>query len=133
MCSYRLLVKIKLNIALWGKLPDVCSDNRPPEYRQSQQQAKTQAGSSDGEEKSWDEKRSQTVDIHHEEHQKHWYDIDEKRKKQLEVSDKVITSGALWYSRQDRSGEGLPQGLLYSALVITHTIRSVQREYYTHI
>lgn len=37
------------------------------------------------EEKRWDEHQEQQVEIHHEERQKHWYDLDEKRKKQLEV------------------------------------------------
>lgn len=36
-------------------------------------------------EKEWHEHSVQQVDIHHEEQKKHWYDLDDKRKKELEV------------------------------------------------
>ena len=34
---------------------------------------------------NWDEHKHQKVDIPHEEQQKNWWDLDEKRKKELEV------------------------------------------------
>lgn len=37
------------------------------------------------EEKPWDQHSHQKVDIPHEEQKKNWYDLDEKRKKELEV------------------------------------------------
>ena len=34
---------------------------------------------------NWDEHKHQKVDIPHEEQQKNWWDLDDKRKKELEV------------------------------------------------
>lgn len=34
---------------------------------------------------NWDEHKHQKVDIPHEEQKKNWWDLDEKRKKELEV------------------------------------------------
>ncbi|KAF9810496.1 hypothetical protein IEO21_06891 [Rhodonia placenta] len=47
------------------------------------------------EEKRWDEHQEQQVEIHHEERQKHWYDLDEKRKKQLEIGGGLAAGAAL--------------------------------------
>ncbi|KAF8588707.1 carbohydrate-binding module family 12 protein [Ramaria rubella] len=83
--------------ALWGKLPEHDSESRPAEYQQPQQQAPPQykGGSLDGEEKPWHEQHSQKVEVHHEEQQKHWYDLDDKRKKELEIGGGLAAGLAL--------------------------------------
>ncbi|KAJ7072507.1 carbohydrate-binding module family 12 protein [Mycena amicta] len=37
----------------------------------------------------------QTVDVHHDEREKHWYDLDDKRKKELEIGGGLLAGAAL--------------------------------------
>ncbi|CCL98522.1 uncharacterized protein FIBRA_00521 [Fibroporia radiculosa] len=46
-------------------------------------------------EKRWDEHQEQQVDIHHEERQKSWHNLDPRRKKQLEVGGGLVAGLAL--------------------------------------
>lgn len=61
--------------ALFGRIPEHEYQNQHPQGQQQQQS-----------EKPWDQHSEQTVDIPHEEKKKKWYEIDDHRKKQLEVS-----------------------------------------------
>src|SRR5258705_6492342 len=66
--------------ALWGRMHRGHGSDRPPEKNDSSQM--------------WHEHKTQQVEIPHEERQKKWYDLDDKRKKELEVRvfDFVMTS-----------------------------------------
>ena len=71
---------------------------------------------------NWDEHKHQKVDIPPEEQKKNWWDLDEKRKKELEVR-------ACWHraplgandATSPRSVEVSPSALLRSALVSSLT------------
>ncbi|KAI0697273.1 carbohydrate-binding module family 12 protein [Cytidiella melzeri] len=65
--------------ALWARLPEEYGvpSQASPDYKQPQQPYH--------EEKPWDQHQHQKVDIDHEEQKKNWYDLDDKRKKELEI------------------------------------------------
>ena len=84
--------------ALWGRLPDDdCGGEKQgggyqpsyqPAYEQPPQQpVQEQRPPLDSQQsgQNWDEHKHQKVDIPHEEQKKNWWDLDDHRKKQLEV------------------------------------------------
>ncbi|KAJ7755718.1 carbohydrate-binding module family 12 protein [Mycena maculata] len=87
--------------ALWGRLDD--HDTGESNYHQAQQQhAHHHRHHSQGEKQLHDVLESQaprpsgqSVDIHHEERQKHWYDLDDNRKKELEIGGGLLAGAAL--------------------------------------
>ncbi|KAF8520393.1 carbohydrate-binding module family 12 protein [Hysterangium stoloniferum] len=92
--------------ALWGKIPDI----RPQEERQQYQH----------EEKPWHEQHSQQVEIHQEEKEKHWYDIDDHRKKQLEIGGglaagvALLAGGYIAYQHHEKKSEEEKKTLVWS-------------------
>ncbi|KAI0093201.1 carbohydrate-binding module family 12 protein [Irpex rosettiformis] len=81
--------------ALWARLPEEYGapsepqpGYQPPSYQQPQQPQAVP-------EKSWDEHSHQKVDIPPEEQKKNWWDLDEKRKKELEIGGGLALGAAL--------------------------------------
>ncbi|KZT67294.1 carbohydrate-binding module family 12 protein [Daedalea quercina L-15889] len=60
-----------------------------------------------GDEKRWDQHQTQQVDIHHEERKKNWWDLDDHRKKQLEIGGGLVAGlaavGAGYYAYHEHN------------------------------
>ncbi|KAI0727103.1 carbohydrate-binding module family 12 protein [Fomitopsis betulina] len=111
--------------ALWGRVEQPIGDYQPqqqqgggynPGYIQPQQPQQPQyqtppppqAGGYGGDEKKpWDQHQEQSVDIPHEERKKNWYDIDDHRKKQLEIGGGLVAGlaaiGAGYYAYHEHN------------------------------
>lgn len=87
--------------ALWGRLPDETPGYQPgyqPAYGEPQQpiqQDRPTLGEPQQSGANWDEHKHQKVDIPHEEQKKNWWDLDEKRKKELEIGGGLALGAAL--------------------------------------
>ncbi|THG95651.1 hypothetical protein EW026_g6045 [Hermanssonia centrifuga] len=102
--------------ALWARLPEqYCQPGQGgggynPSYEQPQQQQQ-QEPVNDGQGKQWDEHEHQKVDIPHEEQKKNWWDLDDKRKHELEVGGGLaaglglLGAGYYAYKHHEKSGE----------------------------
>ncbi|KAF7979886.1 hypothetical protein HWV62_40673 [Athelia sp. TMB] len=67
--------------ALWGRIPAEHHESAPQQPNNP--------------EKGWNEQPTTHVEPHHEERQKQWYDLDDQRKKQLEVGGGLLAGVAL--------------------------------------
>ncbi|EPQ57167.1 hypothetical protein GLOTRDRAFT_58343 [Gloeophyllum trabeum ATCC 11539] len=92
--------------ALWGRLPESAwvgdqqqQQQPPPTYNQG------------GDQKPWNEQSSQQVHIDHEERKKNWFDLDDDRKKQLEIGGGLLGglaalgAGYFAYKEHEKSEE----------------------------
>ncbi|KDQ57662.1 carbohydrate-binding module family 12 protein [Jaapia argillacea MUCL 33604] len=104
--------------ALWGRCPDnSCqggggyqpSYQQPPPEQQQQPLQPQQAPYAP--DKPWDDHKTQHVDIPHDEQKKNWFDLDDERKKQLEVGGGLVAGlaaiggGFMAYKAHEKSEE----------------------------
>ncbi|KAJ7124930.1 carbohydrate-binding module family 12 protein [Mycena epipterygia] len=85
-----------LTPALWGRLDD--HDTGDSNYHQSQQHHGHHSDSEkhhNVQETPGAPPSGQSVEVHHEERQKHWYDLDDNRKKELEIGGGLLAGAAL--------------------------------------
>lgn len=72
--------RLKSFVALWGRLPEEAGHHEKREHQRQQEEPR-----------SWnDSQQPQKVEIPHEEQKKKWYDLDDHRKKQLEVNQGIL-------------------------------------------
>ena len=79
--------------ALWGCVEEVyVGDYQQPQYGGGYDQPPPPPPQPDydAQRRRWDEHEEQQVEIHHEERERHWYDISEERKHELEVTSCTI-------------------------------------------
>jgi len=87
--------------ALWSRLPQGYGGQQQPQQPQQpvggppSYDAPSGPPSQEGEGKSWDQHSTQKVDIPHEDRKKNWWDLDEHKKKDLEVGGGLAAGLAL--------------------------------------
>ncbi|KAJ7287368.1 carbohydrate-binding module family 12 protein [Mycena rebaudengoi] len=85
--------------ALWGRLDDHDGGHheqhhQPQQHHDQQHHFEPEKPHHD-QHPGYDRPPGQTVDIPHEEQKKHWYDLDDDRKKQLEIGGGLLAGSAL--------------------------------------
>ncbi|KAJ7188488.1 carbohydrate-binding module family 12 protein [Mycena filopes] len=81
--------------ALWGRLDDHDHGEDHHQQQHEQHHGHRESERHHDSEKHHDGQEGQTVNVHREEREKHWYDLDDKRKKELEVGGGLLAGAAL--------------------------------------
>jgi hypothetical protein len=80
--------------ALWKRVPEAYGGDSQQHQQQPQQPSYGGYGDNN-DHKKWDEHQTQKVDIPKEEKKKNWYDLDDDRKRQLEIGGGLAAGAAL--------------------------------------